>query len=180
MENIQEKINEKKTTPPYKLGYLGIIPLVGFFIGIGLTLYGIFRYKDRKLTLIGISCMLFTILVYSSLFYFSNYSDFAKKGSEKIAQIELNSLVKDIEYYKLQKGSYPDNLKQLQSQNKMVSISDPTQSRIGKDYFNYKKLGEKYILFSYGSDRIKNTVDDIFPQIENLKNVGWIRNSNSR
>lgn len=54
MANIQNTNNTKKTTPPYKLGYLGLFPFVGFFIGIGLTLYGIFRYKDRKLTAIGI------------------------------------------------------------------------------------------------------------------------------
>lgn len=54
MANIQNTNNTKKTTPPYKLGYLGLFPFVGFFTGIGLTLYGIFRYKDRKLTAIGI------------------------------------------------------------------------------------------------------------------------------
>lgn len=172
-------MNLKKTSPPYKLGYLGIVPLVGFFVGIGLTFYGIFRYKDRKLTLIGITCMLFTVLVYSIEFYIVNYSGVQNKSWEKIAQIQLNSLVKDIEYYKLQKGSYPNNLKELQSHTN-VSISDPTQSRQGSDYFNYKKLGENYILFSSGSDRIKNTADDIFPQIENIKTVGWIKNNNSR
>ncbi len=181
MENIQEKINRKKTTPPYKLGYLGIIPLVGFFVGIGLTLYGIFRYKDRKLTLIGIACLLFTVLVYSSLFYIgSNYSGTGKKASEKIAQIQLNDLLKDIEYYKLQKGNYPESLKQLEKPNEPVAINDPTQSGLGKDYFNYKNLGDKYTLYSSGRDQIKNTVDDIYPVIENLKNVGWVKNSNSR
>jgi hypothetical protein len=76
---MEDKTNVKKTTPPYKLGYLGLFPLVGFFVGIGLTLYGIFRYKDQKLTIIGIACMLFTVSAYSALFYIGYSSDIGKK-----------------------------------------------------------------------------------------------------
>ena len=175
MENIREKMNGKKITPPYKLGYLGIIPLVGFFVGIALTLYGIFRYKDRKFTLIGIASMLFTVILYSSDYYISYSTDTGKKGWEKLTQTLLNNLIKDIEYYKLQKGSYPESLNELEKSNETVIINDPTQARQTEDYFNYQKVGEKYILFSSGSDRIKNTADDIYPKIENLKTVGWIK-----
>jgi hypothetical protein len=97
-------MNVKKTTPPYKLGLLGIIPLVGFLVGLALTLYGIFRYKDRKLTAIGITCMLFTVLVYSALNYVTFHTDIGKVNKEKMAQTRLNSLVGDIEYYKSQNG----------------------------------------------------------------------------
>jgi cell division protein FtsB len=181
MENTKDILNVKKTTPPYKLGYLGLFPLVGFFVGIGLTLYGIFRYKDRKLTVIGIACMLFTIVAYSTLFYFGYSSGLGKKGWETHAQIQLNGLIKDIEYYKLQNGKYPDSLKQLESQNEMVFIHDPTQSELRNDYYNYKNLGENYMLFSSGSDQTQNTLDDLYPQIKNLKNIGWIKSiSNNR
>ena len=180
MKNIQDKINVKKTTPPYKLGYLGLFPFVGFFVGIGLTLYGIFRYKDLKLTVIGIACILFTVLTYSALFLFGNYSGLGK-AKEQIAQTHLNSLIKDIEYYKNQNGTYPDSLKQLENKNEIVFINDPTQSELGNDYYNYKNLGDNYILFSSGSDQTQNTSDDLYPQIKNLKKVGWIRSkSNNR
>ncbi len=175
MENIQEKTNGKKTAPPYKLGYLCLFPLVGFFVGIGLTLYGIFRYKDRKLTMIGIACMLFTVIVYSALFYVGFSSDAGKKGWAKIAQFQLNALVKDIEYYNLQNGNYPDSLKQMENPNGIIYTEDPTQSELENSSYNYQKIGEKYILFSSGIDRIRNSADDIYPQIENLKNVGWIK-----
>ena len=180
MENIQDKINLTKTTPPYKLGYLGLFPLIGFFVGIGLTLYGIFRYKDRKLTVIGIACMLFTVLAYSALFYVGFSSDTGKKSWGKIAQFQLNQLVKDIEYYKLQKGNYPDSLKQMEKPNVVTYTEDPTQSELKNSQYNYKKIGEKYMLFSSGSDRTQNTVDDIYPEIENLKTVGWVKKSNNR
>jgi type II secretory pathway pseudopilin PulG len=180
--NITSKKEElEKSKPPYLLGLLGLFPLVGFFVGIGLTLYGVIKYKDRKLTLIGIACILFTVLAYSALFLFGNYSELGKKAIEQNAQVQLNSLIKNIEYYKIKNGKYPDSLKQLENKNEIVFIVDPTQSELGSQYYNYKNLGEKYILFSSGNDQTKNTSDDLYPKIENSKNIGWIINeSNSR
>lgn len=177
MGNIQDKKNVKKTTPPYKLGYLGLFPLVGFFVGIGLTLYGIFRYKDRKLTVIGVVCMLFTVLAYSALFYIGYSSDIGKKSWKNHAQIQLNGLIKNIEYYRIQNGKYPENLKELENPKEFVFTHDPTQSELKNDYYNYKNLGKNYILFSSGSDQIQNTKDDIYPETQYVKNSGWIKNS---
>jgi hypothetical protein len=169
----------KKSEPPYLLGLLGIIPLVGFFVGLGLTLYGILKYKDKLLIIIGVICMAFTVAVYSSLFYIGFKSDFGKKGWEQHAQIELNSLIKDIEFFKIEYGTYPDSLAQLKKKNQIIFINDPTQSTKNKKkaYYNYKNLGDKYLLFSSGIDGIPNTKDDIYPQVqtENTK-IGWIRN----
>ena len=173
--NIKENLKNQNSKPPYLLGLLGFIPLVGFFVGVALILYGIIKYKNRKLVLIGIACVAFTILAYSTLFYIGFISDFGKKGWEKHAQIQLNSLVKEIEFYKSQNGKYPDSLKQLENQNQMIFLNDPTQSKIGVHYYNYKNLGEKYQLFSSGSDQIPNSNDDIFPDVKNLKNIGWTK-----
>ncbi|MGK4568128.1 hypothetical protein [Flavobacterium sp. 3HN19-14] len=169
---------ESNSKPPYLLGLLGIIPLVGFFVGAGLTLYGLIKYKDKKLVIIGIACMLFTVFVYSTLYYVGFVSDSGKKEWEKLSQMELNGLIKNIEYYKIENGKYPDSLKELLKKNEFVSIVDVTQPIKNKErgYYNYKKKGENYLLFSSGTDGIPNTKDDIFPQIKNLKNVGWIKN----
>jgi hypothetical protein len=35
----------------------------------------------------------------------------------------------------------------------------------GNTYYNYQKIGDKYLLFSSGQDGIPNTKDDLFPQI---------------
>ena len=178
MDNSQE--NEKKTTPPYKLGYLGLIPLVGFYVGLGLTLYGIFKYKDRKLITIGIASMLFTILVYSTLNYFAFHTDIGKVDKEKLAQVRLNSLIADIEYYKDRNGKYPDSLAQVKVERELLFIIDLT-SKADVHYYNYTNLGKNYLLFSIGMDQIKNTSDDIYPKIKNMKNVGWlIKDNNSR
>ncbi len=112
--------------------------------------------------------MLFSILILFST------GIIGKKNMEQHSQVLLNSLIKDIEYYKTQNGKYPDSLKQLESPKTFVFIDDPIQSKAGTNY-NYKNLGNKYLLFSSGSDQTQNTVDDLYPQIKNLKNVGWIK-----
>ena len=41
--NKLSDISKVANKPPYLLGLLGFIPLVGFFVGIGLTLYGLIK-----------------------------------------------------------------------------------------------------------------------------------------
>jgi hypothetical protein len=161
------KINTK-TKPPYLLGLLCLIPLVGAFVGLGLLLYGLLKYKDKWLSIIGVVGILWTIIVYSTLFYAGTHASIFKKGFENISQMQLNSLIKNVEYYKLTHGEYPDSLKQLLEEDKLAQIHDPVQGMNSKGnlYFNYKKLGDKYSLFSNGQDEIPNTKDDLFPQIK--------------
>ncbi len=155
----QDDLRTNISKPPYLLGLLGLIPLLGFFVGLGLLLYGIIKYKDKKLIIIGIGCMLFTVLVYSSLFYVGFKSDFGK----------------NIEFFKLQNGQYPDSLEQLQKEDEFVMIVDPLKATSGGTiiYFNYKNLGDTYLLFSSGIDGIPNTNDDILPKVSPNKNIGW-------
>jgi hypothetical protein len=171
-------MKKKTSNPPYLLGLIGLIPLVGFFVGVGLTLYGIFKYRDKKLIAIGVACMLFTVLVYSSLFYYGFKSEAGKEGWAKLSQLELNSLIKNIEYFKLEKGHYPESLDALTGKNEFVNITDPLRAvEQGKSInFNYKNLGDKYLLYSSGIDGISNTKDDIYPEVgTNNKNIGWTK-----
>lgn len=173
-----EDRQKTQSRPPYLLGLLGLIPLVGFFVGLGLLLYGTIKYKDRKLIIIGISCMLFTVIVYSSLFYFGFKSEAGKKGWAQLAQMQLTSLVKNVEYFKIENGHYPDSLQQLVSQDELVSISDPLR-RIEQNKnsnYNYKNIGRKYLLYSSGIDGVANTKDDIYPKVDTSnKNIGWTK-----
>ena len=156
-----------KSTPPYLLGLLCLIPLVGAFVGVGLLLFGLLKYKDKWLSIIGAAGILWTVIVYSSLFYAATNASIFKKGFEDISQMQLNSLVKNIEYYKLTHSQYPDSLKQLLDDDKFVPINDAAQGMNAKGimYYNYEKVGEKYSLFSSGQDGLPNTNDDLFPQV---------------
>ena len=147
----------------YGRGWLGLIPLVGAFVGVGLLTLGIVRYKDKKLALIGLACIFFTVIVYGSIYYYGEYSNEAKKTKIEFSQTELNRLVKDIEFYKTQYNSYPDSLEQLLSHNDLTFINDPI-SRSGEKFY-YQKIGTGYKLFSSGLDRVPNIADDIYPTI---------------
>lgn len=156
-----------KSNPPYLLGLLCLIPLVGAFVGLGLLLYGLLKYKDKWLSIIGAAGILWTIIVYSSLFYAGTHASVFKKGFEDISQMQLNSLVKNIEFYKIEHGQYPDSLQQLLDDDKLAPINDAAQgmNTKGDSFYNYKRIGNKYLLFSSGQDGIPNTKDDLFPQV---------------
>ncbi len=168
--------------PPYLLGLLCLIPLVGAFVGLGLLLYGLLKYKDKWLSIIGAAGIIWTIVVYSTLFYFGTHASIVKKGFAEISQMQLNTLVKNIEFYKLEHGQYPDNLKELLNDDKLAPINDPIQGlQIRQNsYYNYEKVGGKYILFSSGQDGIPNTKDDLYPQITitDSSKIGLIIKSN--
>ena len=156
-----------KQKPPYLLGLLCLIPVVGAMVGLGLLLYGIFRYRDKWLIMIGAFGIVFTISIYSLLFAFFR-GGVAAQGFQSISQIQLNQLVEEIEFYKLQHGQYPDSLNQLQKVDLFAPIHDAMQNSrlVGEGYYNYEKLGDKYKVFSSGVDGIPHTADDLYPQID--------------
>ena len=101
------------------------------------------------------------------MFYYFLYSDTVRKQTVPVSQRFLNSLVKDIEFYKTINGTYPDSLEQLTENNEIAYIHDPLLFQPGtkNTKFNYQKIGNRYTLFSSGVDRIPNTSDDIYPNI---------------
>jgi len=162
--------------PPYLLGLICIIPLLGLIVGIVMVLLGIFHYRDKLLILIGCLGIIFTIGYYSYTFPGIWNESERDKQFAKISQMQLNRLIKDVEYYKLQNGNYPDKLEQLQNSNSMVIIYDPLQPKNGKSSkYNYVLVGDRYKLFSSGIDGIANTKDDIFPEVEDISKVGLIK-----
>jgi hypothetical protein len=99
---------------------------------------------------------------------------------DDIAQTQINDLVKNIEFYKMQNGSYPDSLQQVVDKNSFTSIADVSQdTKVGETMplYHYKKLGNKYLLFSPGLDGKLNTKDDIYPTLSNpdTSKLGFIR-----
>jgi len=157
----------RKSRPPYLLGIICLMPLVGAFVGVGLLLYGIFKYKDKWLIGIGVFGILWTVGIYSFMFYYMKHGELSKKGFAEISQIQLNSLVKNIEFYKIQHGKYPDSLEELRQDDKFAPIDDAIQSVQQREdtYYQYERVGDKYRLFSSGQDGIPNTKDDLYPEI---------------
>jgi hypothetical protein len=144
-----------------------LIPLVGAFVGLVFIILGTTRFKDKWFTLIGAFGITFTVVVYSTLFPADKHASIFKNGFKELSKMQVSNLVKDIEFYKIQNGQYPDSLKQLQVDNKSAFIYDPLQSNQGRQgsLFYYLKVGDKYKLFSSGEDGIPYTVDDLYPQV---------------
>jgi hypothetical protein len=174
-----EPTTPAKSKPPYLLGLLCLIPLVGAFVGLGLLLYGLLKYKDKWLSVIGAAGILWTALIYSTIFYSLTNATTFKKGFQHISQMQLNSLVKNIEFYKLLHGQYPDSLTQLLDDDPLAPIHDAEQGMKAKtdSYYNYEKTGDKYSVFSSGQDGIAHTKDDLYPQIKitDSSKIGLIR-----
>jgi hypothetical protein len=175
------KVKEPLTFKPiYLVGLICLVPLIGGIAGIIFIILGIAHYRDRIFIVIGAVGIVITVAVYGSLFYFSQNSPVVKKGFAQIAQMQINDLVKSIEFYKLQHGAYPDSLQQVEDKNSTTSIYDVSQETMsGKDLppYRYKKTGNKYLLFSPGIDGIANTLDDIYPTLTNpdTSKLGFIR-----
>jgi len=166
-------INVGIQKPPYKNGWWGLLPLIGGIHGVIMIINGIFKYKDKKFALIGLAGVLFTIAVYAPLVYLSSQGS----GFVEISKIQLNSLVKEIEFYKIQNCSYPDSLEQLDLKNNFTNIYDPVQNNQKNNKYNYHKIGNKYTLFSSGIDKIPNTADDIYPSLQiDTSKIGLIIN----
>ena len=169
-----------KARPPYSVGLLSIVPFVGAVTGLALVYQGIFKYKNIVLVMLGMIGIVFTVVVY---FMFAgmeaenttNSKRYAQKVFEKWAVEDMNALVKEIEFYKLQHEAYPDNLEQLVvNKNDNVEIYDPL-SNSHNAIFNYQKVGKKYKLFSSGKDQLPGTSDDIYPSLKiDTSKVGLI------
>ena len=158
-------IQQKPGSHLYGRGFLGLIPLIGAFVGIGLILLGSFKYQNRKLVLIGVAAIIPSVLVYGSLYLF-NFTPSGLNSWTAFSKPQMDQLVKNIEFYKKEYHAYPDSLEQLTKDQQFLFINDPVQSfsksKYGDKYI-YKREGSKYILFSMGVDGIPYTKDDIFP-----------------
>jgi hypothetical protein len=168
----------QNSRPPYLLGLLCLIPLVGAFVGFALILYGMIKYKDKWLTLIGIGGIVFTICIYSSLLFAWKHLPGGREADRELTKTQLNRLIHDIEFYNLQYGKYPDSLTALLDEDPFAPTSDPSSGMIHSTQFNYKKIENKYTVFSSGENKIAGDSDDIYPDIffSDSSKIGLIKN----
>jgi hypothetical protein len=162
IQNTKHDNNQRRIRNLHYWGLLGFVPNIGFIAGIILTIKGL-RNNSKSLIGIGVADMLFTICFWVMFMRLAPISE----GFSKVSQMQLNSLVKDIEFYKLQHGQYPDSLPQLVQENQLAPIVDPIQTNLNRKNINYQyqKTGSRYNLFSLGVDGIAHTRDDLVPEV---------------
>jgi hypothetical protein len=143
-----------------------------------LIILGIAAYRSWVLIVIGAAGILWSVLIYGSLFVFMQSNSFSKLMAPDAKQ-ELTNIARELEFYKIENGDYPDSLQQLSKKTRWIFTADPTQlNHLQKTvYFQYAHLGDHYTLFSIGPDGLAHTSDDIFPVIPDTGRIhyGWIK-----
>ena len=165
-------------TLPTVIAALSFIPLLGVFFGVIAILWGLITRKAKRLRLIllGVGGILFTVLIYGSLFYFG----FVQRGGiydqlrGDLAKQNLTELVRVIEMYKLQHGSYPRSLRSInqsrsRSTEPSVMITDVSSMRLGntpREYYYELIDRDHYYLLGLGEDGRPFTADDLLPKLK--------------
>ena len=163
----------------YVVAGMSFIPLIGVLFGIAAIVWGLTSQKHggKRVAAIGASGIAFTVFLYGALFYFA----FGQRGGvyddlrTKLAQSTINSLIPEIEFYKLQNGKYPESLEALRAslpKDSFVMVFDPSAgSGFGANprYFFYARVGDDhYYLRGLGADGQPFTADDILPQVPSV------------
>lgn len=169
VEKVSGVVRESERAKARKLGYLGllgIIPNFGAIAGLILMGLGIFRYKSRSLVIIGLADILFTIVFWTAMQHWVFHSPSMTRIERQMSQTQLNGIFKNVEFYKIQHGEYPDSLQQIDDLKNDLWLSDalPSKgSRLKPGHYYYQKTGNKYWLFSVGDDGQPFTADDMYP-----------------
>jgi hypothetical protein len=138
-----------------------------YFKGQDFIAYWFFRHLDY--------CRIFFgVLAYSK------YSIVGKTKRAELAEISLNQVMRDVEFYKLQYREYPDSLQQLKFVDNTVFIMDPLSQKgifsTKLEYLHYKKIDSShYTLFSAGLDQQPYTQDDLYPFIPTSERSGLMK-----
>ena len=167
---------------PYVIAGISFIPLIGVLFGVAAIVWGLVTNKQggKKLAIIGSLGILFTIVIYSSLYYFG----FVHRGGvydelrERLAITQANQTLQAIEFYKVRYGNYPESLAQVTNAlpaESLASIYDPTSEARGKlTEFYYQLINaDQYYLLSVGPDNQPFTEDDILPSIQPGGGLGY-------
>jgi hypothetical protein len=157
----------------YVCGGLSFIPCLGVPFGLAAIVLGVLK-NSRRVIVLGACGIAFTVVLYGGLFYFGMYQrgGIYDKLRAQLAVTMLNSTVKEIEFYKVEHGSYPKSLKDLEPQevNSFPSSEDPTATERGgaideRFYYELDPSEKFYYLRSVGPDGVPFTADDILPSL---------------
>jgi hypothetical protein len=171
---------------PFVLAGLSYIPAIGVLFGIVTIMWGLItkRRGGRKLASIGAGGICLSVVLYGGIFYFGHvvrggvYDDLRTK----MAQNNLNAIVKDVEFYRLTRGQYPESLADLK---RTLPKDSPDASRLidprafsakkGDPYFYYKKMdADHYYLRGVASDGKPFSPDALVPQVAASTNLGLL------
>jgi Type II secretion system (T2SS), protein G len=175
---MDSKARQSVGALPFVMALLGFIPLIGIPFAITAIVVGINR-KSALAPIIGLLGIASTVAIYGTLFYQGFKPNGAMQDSwNKVAAQQLNGLVPEVEYFKLQRGRYPGSLadlKQLGAHSVFFDTGDFTkiwsqswsspQTARQSYFYQLTADGQHYYLRSVGVDGQAFTTDDILPTL---------------
>jgi len=187
---MESKEITKHGTGAFVLAGVSFIPLLGVIPGIICIINALVSKKtnSKLLGFLGFSGIMVSVVLYGVILPNVFKSEELSKQFEAHAISAMTSLVRHVEYYKLQNNRYPDSMEELRSnlkEGEMVfsyDMSGPMgMGKTPRDfYYSVINNGQNYLLFGIGTDATPFTEDDIFPLIDPKKdsNIGWVKNNN--
>lgn len=183
-----EPIKKKKHGPgAFVLAGISFIPLIGVVPGIICIINALIGQKENSklLGFLGFAGIMVSVILYGivlpSMF---NNKDFSK-SFEPHAISAMTSIVRHVEYYKLQNKRYPRSMEELRANLKegeivfSYDVSGPISLSEKPREFYYEVInnGNNYLLFGIGVDATPFTEDDLYPLIDSTKdiNIGWVK-----
>ena len=179
-EATPREVDVAKQTEPQKsglatasliLGLVSFIPLVGVLLGILAIIIGVLGISQikkktlggkrlaRAVIVLGILGIVFTLVVYGSLYYFGFVSEtgpFAELKPKLNQQLITNN-VGALELYKKKPGNYPTTLEEAIEDDFSIL---PLDAYSRSFYYEAKQAGQSYELRSLGADGQYGTDDD--------------------
>ncbi len=184
---MSTEANNKHGVGAFILAAMSFIPLIGVFIGIICIVMAVMGKKSNAKWIggLGLAGIMFSVVLYGTLFYKMFNDDEFTDLFQQQAVSSMTSLVRHIEYYKLQNGAYPESMAALReelTEGDMVLTMDVSagfhvEGQPRDYYYEVVNDGSNYLLFGAGKDATPFTEDDIFPMIDQEKdrNIGWVK-----
>jgi len=183
---MEEK--KKHGTGAFVVAGMSFIPLIGVLTGIICIFNAVIsrRPNSKLLGTLGFAGIMFSVVLYGSIFYKMYEGEgFGGKNFEPHAISAMTSLIRTIEYIKIQNSLYPNNMDEIRAslkEGEMVfsyDVSGPVKMGEQQRDFYYEVIneGNNYLLFGIGVDGTPFTEDDIYPIVDPIKdkNIGWIQ-----
>jgi len=148
---------------------LSFVPVLGVLVGAISIGYGDLR-KPRSwaLVAIGTAGIVVTVSIYALLFRSikSKTGVFANLQQQMQTTHILPNIVRSVEFYRSQHGTYPEKLTDLPPLENWSSQDNIYVPATGSVVYQLSADKKTYELFSTGPDEKPNTADDLYPNLD--------------
>ena len=146
----------------YVLAGTSFIPMLGLITGLGAIILGVVTRRWLAAVL-GVAGMLFSVVLYGSLFYFgfvANYGPYHELKKKLTVQL-LDSTQGEILIFHTQQGRLPTTLTELRQSAPLgrAMTDDPWM----RPFIYHPRPDGTFELLSVGPDGVPDTDDDIWP-----------------